>query len=177
MKLVPVSTAERLAVLEQGGIDVLSRNTTWTLEREVGGHVEFAAVTYHDGQSFMLRADRGIRRIQQMDGLKVCVETSTTTEQNVADHARAMRLRLTLVQIPDLATAQAAFLAGFCDALTSDQSVLAGIRKAQGSRADQFVLLGEIISKEPLSLVVRRGTGASSTSCAGRTWPWSPPKS
>ncbi|BBK42744.1 amino acid ABC transporter substrate-binding protein [Allostella vacuolata] len=157
VRYVPVPTQHRLDALQRGEIDLLPRNTTWTLEREAGNDVAFAAVIYYDGQSFMLRGDRGIRRVQQMDGLKVCVETATTTEQNAVDYARAMRLRLTIVPTPDLATAQAAFLAGFCDALTSDQSVLAGFRRSLGSRADEFVLLGEIISKEPLSIVVRRG--------------------
>jgi general L-amino acid transport system substrate-binding protein len=157
VRMVPLSTAHRLAAVEEGEVDLLTRNTTWTLERDAGGNVAFPVITYYDGQGFMLRSDRGVRRIQQMDGLKVCVETATTTEQNITDYARAMRMRLTIVPIPDSATVQSAFLAGFCDVLTSDQSVLAGFRKAQRSRADQFTLLGEIISKEPLSMVVRRG--------------------
>ncbi len=157
VRIVPVPAGQRFAGLEQGEIDLLTRNTTWTLEREAGNNIAFAAITYYDGQGFMLRDERGIRRVQQMDGLKVCVEAATTTEQNVAEYARAMRMRLTVVPVADATKAQAAFLAGFCDALTSDLSVLAGFRRSLGSRADEFSLLGEIISKEPLSMVVRRG--------------------
>lgn len=156
VRLVPISTERRFAALEDGEVDVLTRNTTWTLERDVGRGIAFAVVNYYDGQGFMLRGDLGIRRFQQMEGLKVCVEEATTTEQNVADQARAMRMRLTIVPVPDAAKAQAAFLAGFCDALTSDLSVLAGFRKSLGGRADEFALLSDVISKEPLSIAVRQ---------------------
>lgn len=157
VRLVPVAVDHRLAALERGEIDVLTRNTTWTLERDVGGKLAFAVVNYYDGQGFLLRSERGIRRLQQIEGLRVCVQAGTTTEQNLTDYARSMRMNLTVVPVPETGVAEAAFLAGFCDVLTSDLSILAGFRRAQGRRADQFALLGEVISKEPLSIVVRQG--------------------
>lgn len=156
IRVVQAPAARRFEMLERGEVDLLTRNTSWTIERDVGSNVAFAGITYYDGQGFLVRSETGINRVQQMDGLKVCVEASTTSEQNLTDYARNMRIRLTIVPTQNAEAARAAFLGQHCDVLTSDTTLLAGFRQAQGSRANRYTLLTEVISKEPLGIVVRK---------------------
>jgi general L-amino acid transport system substrate-binding protein len=156
-RFVPVPASDRFEMLRRGEVDLLARNTTWTLERDAGEGVVFAGVSYYDGQGFMVRRDRGITRVQQLDGARICVEAGTTSAENLAEHARLMRLRLTPVEARSGDAVRAAFLAGYCDALTSDTASLAGFVAAQGASAGRLAILSEVISKEPLGPVVRQG--------------------
>ena len=156
-RFVPVPAAERFDMLRRGAIDILARATTWTLERDVGEGGSFAAVTYFDGQGFLVRRATGVSRVQQLDGAKVCVEAGTTSEQNLAEYARTMHLNITPVAARGADATRAAFMAQYCDALTSDTAALAGFMAQQGSNAANYAILYEVISKEPLGPVVREG--------------------
>ncbi len=156
-RFVPVPAADRFDMLRRGAIDILARATTWTLERDVGEGASFAAVTYFDGQGFLVRRASAVSRVQQLDGAKVCVEAGTTSEQNLAEYARTMRLRITPVAARGADATRAAFMAQYCDALTSDTAALAGFMAQQGNNAANFAILYEVISKEPLGPVVREG--------------------
>lgn len=156
VRFVPIPAAERFARLRQGEVDLLARNTTWTLEREVGEGVVFAAITYFDGQGFLVRRDRGVTRVQQLEGATICVEAGTTSEQHLVDHMARARLRINLLRATSGDAARAAFLAQQCDALTGDSAGLAGFMAQQGSRAPRFAVLFEVISKEPLGPVLRQ---------------------
>lgn len=156
VRFVPMPAAERFERLRAGDVDILARNTTWTLERDAGEGATFAAVTYYDGQGFLVRRDRGVARVQQLDGATVCVEAGTTSEQNLADYARSTRLRITAVPARGADAVRAAFLAQQCDAMTSDTASLAGFMAQQGSAAARYAVLFEVISKEPLGPAVRQ---------------------
>ena len=155
VRFVPAPAADRFEMLRRGVIDILARNTSWTLERDAGEGALFAAVTYYDGQGFLVRRDRGATRVQQLDGARVCVEAGTTSEQNLLDHARGERLRITAVPLPSADAARAAFLGRQCEAITGDTTSLAGFMARQGSDAARYAILFEVISKEPLGPVVR----------------------
>lgn len=157
VRFVPVPASERFEMLRRGAIDILARATTWTLERDVGEGASFATTTYFDGQGFLVRRAMGVSRVQQLDGAKVCVEAGTTSEQNLAEYARSMRLRITPVATRGADATRAAFMAQYCDALTSDTAALAGFMAQQGSNAANYAILFEVISKEPLGPVVREG--------------------
>lgn len=154
-RFVPVPATDRFDMLRRGAVDILARATSWTLERDVGEGASFVAVTYFDGQGFLVRQSTGISRVQQLDGAKVCVEAGTTSEQNLAEYGRNMRLRITPVAARGADATRAAFLAQYCDALTSDTAALAGFMTQQGSNAANYAILYEVISKEPLGPVVR----------------------
>jgi general L-amino acid transport system substrate-binding protein len=154
---VAVPATRRFEILRSGEIDVLARNTSWTLERDVGHEVAFVGITYFDGLGFLAHLSKGINSVRQAEALSVCVEVATTTEQNLAEYARTLRLHWTAVAIEGADAAAAAFLARRCDVLAGDVSALAAFRAAQGSRAGSYVLLPEVISKEPLGPVIRKG--------------------
>ena len=155
VRIVPVSAARRFEVLTNGEVDMLARSTTWSLEREAGQRIAFAGINYYDGQAFMVRRDSGIGSARQIEGKTVCVAAATSSEQNLAEYGRAMRLHFTTLALP-YTEAVAAFFDQRCDMLTSDASALAALRIGQGPRADRFTLLPEIISKEPLGPLVRK---------------------
>jgi len=152
----PLSAQQRLTALQSGEIDVLSRNTTWTLTRDAQG-MDFAPTVYYDGQGFMVPKALGVTSAKQLDGATVCVQPGTTTELNLADWFRANNLSFKPVVIEALDELNAAFFAGRCDVLTTDASGLAGIRASVASNPDDYVILPELISKEPLAPVVRHG--------------------
>ncbi len=155
VRFVPMPAAERFERLRAGDVDILARNTTWTLERDAGEGAIFAAVTYYDGQGFLVRRDRGVARVQQLDGATVCVEAGTTSERNLADYVRSTRLRITAVPAASSDAVRAAFLGQQCDAMTSDTASLAGFVAQQGSGESRYAVLFEVISKEPLGPAVR----------------------
>lgn len=156
VRFVPIPAADRFARLRAGEVDLLARNTTWTLEREAGEGVIFPATTYYDGQGFLVRRERGVTRVQQLEGATICVEGGTTSEQQLVEHMTRAGLRINLARAPSGEAARAAFLAQQCDALTGDSTGLAGFMAQQGSRASRFALLFEVISKEPLGPVLRQ---------------------
>jgi len=152
----PLTTAERLQALQGDKIDVLSRNTTWTFSREAGLKLNFAAVTYYDGQGFLVRRSKNAASALELDGASVCVQKGTTSELNLADYFRANNLKYQLVTFPDGDQARAAYDDGKCSVLTSDTSQLFAER-LRLKAPDDHVVLPDIISKEPLGPYVRSG--------------------
>ncbi len=152
VKYTPLSANERVGALESGAIDVLSRNTTWTLTRDAAG-LEFAAVTYYDGQGFMVREDLGISSLSELDGAAICVTTGTTTEEHLADYFRANDMTYAPVTRTDYADVKAAYEAGECDVLTADQAALHAHR-TKLKDPDAHIILPDVISREPLGPVV-----------------------
>jgi general L-amino acid transport system substrate-binding protein len=157
VRFVPLSAQQRFTALQSGEVDLLVRATTWTLSREAQLGLLFAGVNFHDGNGFMVRRSLGVTGARQLDGASVCLQAGSTTELNVADYFRASSLRLQPVLFDNIEEIRGAFIAGRCDAYASDTSTLAAFRAGQGAAADQYVLLPEVISKEPLGPVVRKG--------------------
>ncbi|MEN8133365.1 MAG: amino acid ABC transporter substrate-binding protein [Pseudomonadota bacterium] len=157
VRFVPLSTQQRLTALQSGEIDLLSRNTSWTLARDSASGLNFAAVTYYDGQGFMVEKALGVESARQLDGATICVLQGTTTELNLADYFRANKMRFKPVTIEKLEELVSAFVAGRCDAQTADVSQLASIRANDLENPDDYIILPEIISKEPLAPAVRHG--------------------
>lgn len=148
---------QRFTALQSGEVDVLSRNTTWTLTRDTSLGLNFAGVTYYDGQGFMVREDLGVTSATQLDGAAVCVEPGTTTELNLADYFRAQGMDFEPVVIENTSEVTAAFFSGRCDVYTTDASGLASARNVAAENPSDYIILPEIISKEPLGPAVRHG--------------------
>jgi general L-amino acid transport system substrate-binding protein len=156
VKYVPTTGETRFTALASGEVDVLVRNSTWTFSRDTDLKLDFVAVNYYDGQGFMVKKDLGVSSAKELDGATICIQTGTTTELNLADFVKTNGINYTPVTIQDDAEGQRQFLAGACDAYTTDASGLAALRATLPSPAD-YVILPEIISKEPLGPVVRHG--------------------
>jgi general L-amino acid transport system substrate-binding protein len=157
VRFVPLSAPQRFTALQSGEIDVLSRNTTWTLQREGALGLVFAPVTFYDGQGFMVAKKLGVKSAKDLSGATICVQPGTTTELNLADYFRANKLTLKSVTIENLDEIENAFFSGRCDAYTTDASGLAGTRIAKAPNPDDYIILPERISKEPLAPAVRQG--------------------
>jgi general L-amino acid transport system substrate-binding protein len=157
VKFVPTTTQNRFTALQSGEVDVLSRSTTWTLGREGNLGLEFAWVNYYDGTGFLVKSSAGVKGAKELDGATVCVQPGTSTELALNDYFRLAKLKFTPILIADLNEVQNAFLAGRCDAYSTDASSLATFRFSQGPKANDLVLLPDIISKEPLGVMVRKG--------------------
>lgn len=157
VKFVPASAQQRFTVLQTGEADVLVHNTTWTLLRDTENGFNFAPVTYYDGQGFMVAKKLGVKSAKDLDGATVCVQPGTTTELNLADYFRANRMSFKPVVIEKLDEVENAFFSGRCDAYTTDRSGLAAVRAAKAADPDDYVILPEVISKEPLAPAVRQG--------------------
>ena len=153
---VPTTGKTRFTALSSGEIDMLARNTTWTAQRDNELNFEFAGVNYYDGQGFMAPKALGVTSAKDLDGATVCIQTGTTTELNLADYFRANGMSYEPVPIETNAEAQQQYLAGACDAYTTDRSGLAATRATFPS-PDDHVILPELISKEPLGPLVREG--------------------
>lgn len=156
IRFTPLSAQQRLTALQSGEIDILTRNTTWSLTRDAQG-LDFAPVVYYDGQGLMVPKALGVTSAKQLDGATICVQPGTTTELNLADWFRAHNLTFKPVVIEALDEVNAAFFAGRCDVLTTDISGLAGVRASVASKPDDYIILPEVLSKEPLAPVVRHG--------------------
>lgn len=157
VRYVPLSAPQRFTALQSGEIDVLARNTTWTLQREGALGLVFAPVTFYDGQGFIVAKKLGIKSAKELSGATICVQPGTTTELNLADYFRTNKLSLKSVTIENLDEVENAFFSGRCDAYTTDASGLAGTRNSKAPNPDDYVILPERISKEPLAPVVRQG--------------------
>lgn len=157
VKYTPLSAQQRLPALQSGEIDVLARNTTWTLTRDTANGLNFTAVNYFDGQGFMVAKKLGVKSAKDLNGATICVLPGTTTEQNLSDYFRANKMQFKPVVIEKNEELNGAFFSGRCDAISSDASQLAGIRSAQAPNPDDYVILPELISKEPLTPAVRHG--------------------
>jgi len=156
VKYIPLTAKERFIALQSGEIDVLSRNTTWTLSRDTTMGLNFIGVNYYDGQGFMVNKDLGITSVLELDGATVCTDTGTTTEVNLADYFRKHKMEYTPVVFDTSDQTLRGFESGRCDVLTADQSQFYSLR-LKLAKPDSVIVLPEIISKEPLGPVVRQG--------------------
>jgi general L-amino acid transport system substrate-binding protein len=157
VEFVPLKASTRFPALQARRIDLLARNTSWTLTREALLKLQFPAVLFYDGQAFMVAKASGITRLAELREGSVCVEKGTTHELNLADHAREHGLALHALVIDSASEAAAAFFAGRCRAYSSDASQLAAARLQAPGKPANFVILAERISKEPLGPVVSQG--------------------
>lgn len=157
VKYVPLTTPQRFTALQSGEIDVLLRNTTWTLSRDASLGLEFTGVTYYDGQAFMVPTKSKITSPTQLKGATVCVQAGTTTEKNLTDFSRANNLNIKPVVFEKQEAVTGAYFAGRCAALTVDGSSLASVRNNEAKDPKEHVILPTLISKEPLGPAVRRG--------------------
>ena len=157
VKWVPLSAQQRFTALQSGEIDILSRNTTWTLTRDASLGMSFTGTTYYDGQGFMVTTKSKIKSAKQLKGATVCVQSGTTTEKNLTDYSRSNNLGIKPVVFEKLEAANAAYFAGRCLAYTTDASGLASIRNKEAKDPAEHLILPELISKEPLGPSVRRG--------------------
>ena len=156
VKYTPLSAKERFTALQSGEVDLLSRNTTWTLVRDTALGLDFVGVNYYDGQGFMVRKKLGVKSAKQLNGASVCVNIGTTTELNLSDFFRANGMKFKPVVFEKADEVVAAYDAGRCDVYTTDRSGLAA-QRIKLKNPDEHVVLPEIISKEPLGPVVRHG--------------------
>ena len=156
VEFVPTTPKTRFTALASGEVDILVRNTTWTLTRDVDLKFTFTGVNYYDGQGFIVPKALGVSSAKELDGATVCIQTGTTTELNLADYFRKNNMDYQPVPIETNAEAQQQYLAGACDVYTTDASGLAATRAAFENPGDH-VVLPEIISKEPLGPLVRHG--------------------
>ncbi|MBL8707970.1 MAG: amino acid ABC transporter substrate-binding protein [Rhodospirillaceae bacterium] len=152
----PLSAEQRFTALQSGEVDVLARNSTWTLSRDTQLGLDFVQVNYYDGQGFMVHKELGVTSALELKGATVCVQEGTTTEKNMGDYDKANGLGFQPVKFKENDQARAAYDEGRCDAYTTDASGLAGERTALKDPASH-IILPEIISKEPLGPVVRHG--------------------
>jgi len=156
VKYIPLDANRRFKVLQSGDIDVLSRNTTWTMSREIDLGLSFATTNYYDGQGFLIRRAMDKETALDLDGAKVCVQSGTTTELNLADYFRINKMKYEVTISPTLEKAITGYDSGLCNVLTADISALFGIRLLL-SKPDDHVILPDVISKEPLGPAVRQG--------------------
>lgn len=156
VKFVPLSAKDRFTALQSGEVDVLVRNTTWTISRDTSLGLNFGAINYYDGQGFLVRKSLKIASALELNGASVCVQQGTTTELNLADYFRANKLELKSVTFATSDETIKAYEAGRCDAFTTDASGLYAER-LRLAKADEHMVLPEIISKEPLGSAVRHG--------------------
>jgi general L-amino acid transport system substrate-binding protein len=157
VKYVPTTTKERFTALQSGEIDVLARNTTWTMQRDSTQGLSFVGVNYYDGQGFMVNKVRApqVKVGKDLNGATVCVQTGTTTELNLADFFRSNRLQYSPLVFEKADEALTAYQAGRCDAYTTDVSGLVA-QRLQMQRPDDHLVLPDLISKEPLGPAVRQ---------------------
>ena len=156
VRYVPTTTKERFTALQSGELDVLSRNTTWTISRDSSLGLSFAGINYYDGQGFMVKKSAGVKSGKELKGATVCVQTGTTTELNLADFFRTNKLDYKPLVFDKLDEALRAYQADRCDSFTTDASGLYASR-LQLAKPEEHVVLPDIISKEPLGPVVRQG--------------------
>ena len=157
VKYVPLTAQQRFTALQSGEVDVLVNNTTWTLTRDTDLGFNFAPVVFFDGQGFMVAKKLGVKSAKELNGATVCVQPGTTTELNLADYFRANKMEYKPVVIEKIDEVTSAFFNGRCDVYTTDSSGLAATRIGRASNPDDYVILPERISKEPLAPVVRHG--------------------
>lgn len=159
VRYIPLTAKERFTALQSGEVDILSRNTTWTLTRDSSLGINFAGTIYYDGQGFMVSRKLGVKSALELDGAAVCVLAGTTTELNLADYFRTHKMQYQSVVFDTSDQTVKGFESGRCDVLTSDQAQLYGLR-IKLKNPNGAMVLPEIISKEPLGPVVRQGDDA-----------------
>lgn len=156
VQFFPLTGKERFPALQSGEVDMLSRRTTWTMSRDTRLGFQFAAVTYYDGQGFIVRKSSGIKSVKDLDGATVCVATGTTTELNLADYFRRNNMKLKALTFENSDVVRSTYESERCDAMTGDASSLAGMKTIMKNPATHMIL-PEIISKEPLAPLSRHG--------------------
>lgn len=156
VEFTPLTAKERFTALQSGEIDLLSRNTTWTLTRDSSLGVNFTGVTYYDGQGFMVSRELGVKSARELDGASICMLSGTTNELNLADYFRTHGMKYEPVVFDTADQVVKGFESGRCDVLTSDQSQLYG-QRVKLADPNKAMVLPEIISKEPLGPLVRQG--------------------
>jgi general L-amino acid transport system substrate-binding protein len=159
VKFTPLTAKDRFTALQSGEIDILSRNTTWTMSRDTSLGLKFAGVMYYDGQGFLVKSSLGVDSALKLSGAAVCTQTGTTTELNLADYFKANKMDYKVVAFEKNEEVLAAYQDGRCDVFTTDQSGLYA-DKLKFANPDEHVVLPEIISKEPLGPLVRQGDDA-----------------
>ena len=157
VKYVPLNAQQRFTALQSGEVDILSRNTTFTLTRDASLGLSQTVVTYYDGQGFMVPVKSKIKSAKQLKGQTVCVQSGTTTEKNLTDYSKANNLGIKPVVFEKLEAAENAYFTGRCIAYTTDASGLSSTRSKVAKDPKEHVILPELISKEPLGPMVRRG--------------------
>ena len=153
----PLTAQQRFTALQSGEVDVLSRNTTWTLTRDATLGMHFVGITFYDGQGFMVPKSLNVKSAKALKGATVCVQSGTTTELNLTDYSRANNLQLKPVVFEKQEAATGAYFSGRCQVFTTDASGLASVRSKEAQKPDDHVILPELISKEPLGPSIRRG--------------------
>lgn len=156
VKFTPLTAKERWTALQSGEIDMLSRNSTWTHTRDTSLGANFTGVNYYDGQGFLVKKSLGVKSAKELDGAVFCIQAGTTTELNLADYFREHKMTYKAVTVDTSDQSVQGFESGRCDSLTSDQSQLYGLRSKMANPGSAIVL-PEVISKEPLGPVVRKG--------------------
>lgn len=157
VKYVPLTAQQRFTALQSGEIDMLSRNTTFTLTRDASLGLHSTVVTYYDGQGFIVPKKSNIKSPKQLKNQTVCVQSGTTTEKNLSDYSKSNNLNIKTVVFEKEEAATAAYFAGRCISYTTDASGLASIRNKVATTPADHVILSELVSKEPLGPMVRRG--------------------
>lgn len=157
VEFTPLSSQQRFAALQAGQIDVLSRNTTWTLGRDAGLDAHFAAITYYDGQGILINRRFGVERAKELAGAEICVQSGTTNEKNLSTYLGTQGIKAKAIVYDNFEAAYKAFFSGRCQAFSTDVSALIGLKSNQSGKPDDYVLLPEVFSKEPLGPAVKRG--------------------
>lgn len=157
VKYVPLTSQQRFTALQSGEVDLLARNTTFTLTRDASLGLSSTVVNYYDGQGFMVPVKSKLKTPKQLKGQTVCVQSGTTSEKNLASFSKANGLNLKPVVFEKFEAANAAYFSGRCVAYTTDASGLASIRSKEAKDSKEHVILPDLISKEPLGPIVRRG--------------------
>ena len=156
VKFVPLNSPQRFSALQAGEVDVLARNTTWNLTRDASLGAVFVGTNYYDGQGFLVPKKLNVKSAKQLNGATICVQSGTSSEPSVADYFKSNGMKYKAVLFDTTEATQGAFLSGRCQVYTTDMSDLAGAR-TKAPNPDDYVILPEVISKEPLGPSVRRG--------------------
>jgi general L-amino acid transport system substrate-binding protein len=157
VRFTPLTAQQRFTALQSGEIDLLARNTTWSITRDTGLGLNFVGINYYDGQGFIVPKKLNVKSARDLNGATICVQPGTTTELNLADYFRTHNMKFKPVVIEKLEEVLNAYFAGRCDAYTTDVSGLVAIRASRASNPADHVILPEVISKEPLGPAVRHG--------------------
>lgn len=157
VEFVPLNSQQRFSALQAGEVDILARNTTWNLTRDASLGFHFTTINYYDGQGFLVPKKIKVTSAKQLKGATICTQSGTTNEKNVADWSKAQGIPVKTVVFESFEASFKAFFAGRCQAFTTDTSALAGLRNKEAPNPDDYLILPELISKEPLAPLVRRG--------------------
>jgi general L-amino acid transport system substrate-binding protein len=156
-EFVPLNSQQRFAALQAGEVDILTRNTTWNLTRDASLGLNFTTINYYDGQGFLVPKKIKVTSAKQLKGATICTQAGTTNEKNVAEWSKAQGIPVKTVVFESFEASFKAFFSGRCQAFTTDTSALAGLRNKEAPNPDDYIILPELISKEPLAPAVKRG--------------------